>query len=48
VHICLATAFDDEGLRAEAFAAGARGFFAKRSLFELETMLVSKLKGQTL
>lgn len=46
-HICMVTAFDDEELRAEAFAAGAAGFVAKGNLFELETMLVSELKGQT-
>ena len=45
-QICMVTAFDDEELRAEAFAAGASGFVAKSNLFELETMLVNKLKGQ--
>jgi hypothetical protein len=43
----MVTAFDDEDLRAAAFA-GASGFVNKSNLFELETMLVSKLKGQTL
>jgi hypothetical protein len=47
-HICPATAFDNEGPRAEAFAAGVSGFVAKSNLFEQETILVSKLKGQTL
>lgn len=44
-RICMVTAFDDEELRSEAFAAGARGFIAKSKLFELETMLVNELKG---
>jgi len=47
-HICMVTAFDDEELRLEAFAAGARGFVNKSNLFELEEMLVSELKGQPL
>ena len=46
-QICMVTAFDEEELRSEAFAAGASGFVAKSNLFELETMLVSELKGQT-
>ena len=47
-NICMVTAFDDEDLRAEAFAAGASGFVAKSNLFKLETILVNELKGQTL
>ncbi len=43
-NICMVTAFDDEGLRGEAFAAGASGFVLKDNLFELETVLVSELK----
>ena len=46
-NICMVTAFNDEDLRSEAFAAGASGFVAKTNLFELETMLVGKLKVQT-
>ncbi len=46
-QICMVTAFDDEDLRAEAFAAGAIGFVAKGNLFELETMLASEVKGKT-
>ena len=36
----MVTAFDDEYLREEAFAAGANGFVAKSNLFELEGILV--------
>ena len=39
-NICMVTAFDDEYLREEAFAAGASGFVAKSNLFELEAVLV--------
>lgn len=39
-NICMVTAFDDEDLRDEAFAAGASGFVAKDNLFELEAILV--------
>ncbi len=38
-HICMVTAFDDEGLRAEAFAAGASEFVLKENLFSLEGVL---------
>jgi two-component system, NarL family, response regulator LiaR len=47
-NICMVTAFDDEELRAEAFAAGVSGFVGKSNLFELEAMLASELKGETL
>jgi len=42
-NICMVTAFDDEYLREEAFAAGASGFVAKTALFELEAILVRGL-----
>jgi len=43
-HICMVTAFDDEDLRAEAFAAGASGFVVKDSLYQIEAILVSELE----
>ncbi|HVE58783.1 MAG TPA: response regulator transcription factor [Pyrinomonadaceae bacterium] len=43
-NICLVTAFDDEDIRAEAYRAGALRFVLKDNLFELETILVSKLE----
>lgn len=43
-NICMVTAFDDEDLCAEAFAAGASGFVSKDSLYELEAILVSGLE----
>ncbi len=38
--ICVVTAFDDDEIRAEALAAGARSFVLKDNLFELETTLL--------
>lgn len=38
-NICMVTAFDDEEIRSEAFAAGASGFVLKDNLFELEAIL---------
>jgi two-component system chemotaxis response regulator CheY len=38
-NICMVTAFDDEEIRTEAFAAGASGFVLKDNLFELEAIL---------
>ena len=38
-NICMVTAFDDEELRDEAIAAGARRFVLKDNLFELESIL---------
>ncbi|MBK7708100.1 MAG: response regulator transcription factor [Acidobacteria bacterium] len=38
-RICMVTAFDDEEIRREAFAVGARGFVLKDNLFELEEIL---------
>jgi two-component system, chemotaxis family, chemotaxis protein CheY len=35
-NICMVTAFNDEEIRKEAFAAGASGFVLKDNLFELE------------
>ena len=40
-NICMVTAFDDEDIRSEAFAAGATGFVVKRNLSEIETILLS-------
>lgn len=40
-NICMVTAFNDEDLRAEAFAAGASSFVSKDSLYEIEGILVS-------
>jgi two-component system chemotaxis response regulator CheY len=37
--ICMVTAFDQEEIRTEAFAAGASGFVLKDNLFELEEIL---------
>ncbi|MBS1795847.1 MAG: response regulator transcription factor [Acidobacteria bacterium] len=39
-NVCMVTAFDDEEIRTEAFAAGASGFVLKDNLFELEAVLV--------
>lgn len=39
-NICMVTAFDDEEIRSEAFAAGASGFVLKDNLFELEDVFV--------
>jgi CheY-like chemotaxis protein len=41
-HICMVTAFDDNEVRDEAFAAGAIGFVVKDNLFELEAILDNK------
>lgn len=38
-HICMVTAFDDEDLRNEAYAAGAAGFVVKDSLFQIEAII---------
>ena len=38
-HICMVTAFKDDHLRDEAFAAGASGFVLKENLFSLEGIL---------
>lgn len=38
-NICMVTAFDDEEIRTEAFAAGVNGFVLKDNLFELESIL---------
>ena len=43
-NICMVTAFDDEDLRTEAFAAGASGFVLKDSLYEIEGILVSEME----
>jgi two-component system, chemotaxis family, chemotaxis protein CheY len=43
-NICMVTAFDDEEIRTEAFAAGASGFVLKDNLFELEAILVNELE----
>ncbi|HNQ16281.1 MAG TPA: response regulator transcription factor [Pyrinomonadaceae bacterium] len=43
-NVCMVTAFDDEEIRAEAFAAGARSFLLKDSLFELEAMLGVRMR----
>ena len=42
-NICMITAYDDETLRTEAFAAGASGFVSKDSLYEIEGILLSDL-----
>lgn len=42
-NICMVTAYDDEELRDEAFAAGASGFVAKSNLFELQEMLTKRV-----
>lgn len=41
-NICMVTAFDDEEIRSEATAAGARGFVLKDNLFELDAILQKK------
>lgn len=43
-HICMVTAFDDEEIRSEAFAAGASGFVLKDNLFELEDVFAKGLE----
>jgi CheY-like chemotaxis protein len=43
-NICMVTAFDDEEIRTEAFAAGASGFVLKDNLFELEELLELRLQ----
>lgn len=43
-NICMVTAFDDEDLRSEAFAAGASGFVLKDSLYQIEAILVSEME----
>lgn len=43
-NICMVTAFDDEDLRTEAFAAGASGFVVKDSLYQIEDILVSEME----
>ncbi|MEQ1606176.1 MAG: response regulator transcription factor [Pyrinomonadaceae bacterium] len=43
-NICMVTAFDDDSLRDEAFAAGASGFVVKDSLYQIEGILVSELE----
>lgn len=43
-NICMVTAFDDEDLRAEAFAAGASGFVVKDSLYQIEHILVREME----
>jgi CheY-like chemotaxis protein len=40
-NICMVTAFNDDDLRDEAFAAGAGAFVVKDNLQEIETILVS-------
>jgi two-component system, chemotaxis family, chemotaxis protein CheY len=41
-NICMVTAFDDEDIRTDAFAAGASGFVLKDNLFELEMIVKSR------
>lgn len=43
-NICMVTAFNDEDLRSEAFAAGASGFVSKDSLYQIEAILVGSLE----
>ena len=43
-NICMVTAFDDDDLRTEAFAAGASGFVVKDSLYQIEAILVSEME----
>jgi DNA-binding NarL/FixJ family response regulator len=37
-NVCLVTSFDDDFLRSEAAAAGAKGFVLKRNLTQLEAV----------
>ncbi len=43
-NICMVTAFDDEEIRTEAFAAGASGFVLKDNLFELEDIFAKEFE----
>ena len=43
-NICLVTAFDDDEIRSEAFAAGASGFVLKDNLFELEDIFAKEFE----